>query len=284
MLDQKVMIGIAVGVFFAGLGVGLVILQSSQTVTPQQMQRMVNDPQMMNQWHQQMMQNPQAMNNWMNTMMNDPQAMQQMHDTMMNNPQHMQSMVSMMDPNMMSYMLKDPQSHQQMMGTMMGNQQFMNQMMANPQFHQNWMGPWMTNSSNLENMMRSGWMNQEMMSGSMMRSGMMSGHMMMGPTITEKNEVLVTISNIEKILEQTSEEYRDGNKDTAFSLATNAYLENYEYIEGAIAQKDRPLMEKIEMMMRVDLRTMIKNGESVESIDAKISSIKTELNKAKTLF
>ena len=71
---------------------------------------------------------------------------------------------------------------------------------------------------------------------------------------------------------------------TALSLATNAYLENYEYIEGAIAQKDRSQMEKIEIMMRVDLRSMINNGDTSDNVDAKINSIKSELGKVKTLF
>lgn len=117
-----------------------------------------------------------------------------------------------------------------------------------------------------------------------MGSGMMMGPGMMGTPITKQSDVIVTINNIENILNQISSNYKSGNKDTAFSLATNAYLENYEYIEGAIAQKDRPLMEKIELMMRVDLRSMITNGETTENVDAKINSIKSELEKVKTLF
>ena len=101
----------------------------------------------------------------------------------------------------------------------------------------------------------------------MIDSGMMGGHMMMGSPITQQSDVVTTINNIEKILDQVSSNYKNGNKDTAFSLATNAYLENYEYVEGAIAQKDRPLMEKIELMMRVDLRNMIKNDDIIKELD-----------------
>lgn len=43
-------------------------------------------------------------------------------------------------------------------------------------------------------------------------------------------------------------------------------------------------MQKIELMMRVDLRSMIQNGESADDVDAKIDSIKTELAKVKKLF
>jgi len=181
VVSQGILIGIIVGVFFAGLGLGYAVLQSNVPVTPmmtqQQMQQMMNDPNTMNQWHQTMMKNPQMMNQWMSTMINDPQFMQQMHNSMMNNPQHMQTMSTMMGPDMMGYMMNNPQMNQQMMNTMMGNQQFMYGMMMDPQFQQNWMGPWMSNSTNWNHMMGSGWMNQ----------GMMGNHMM-GQQIQKQDE------------------------------------------------------------------------------------------------
>ncbi|CAD6517712.1 conserved hypothetical protein [metagenome] len=275
MVSQPILIGIIAGVFFAGLGIGYAVLQSAQpnysNMTPQQMQQMMNNPQMMNQWHQTMMNDPQTMNNWMNTMTNNPNMMNQWMGNMMNNPNMMN--------NMMGPMMNNPQMNQQMMNMMMGNQQFMHGMMMNPQFQQNWMGPWMNNSTNWNGMMGSDMMNQGMMGNNMMGPGMM-----MGTPITKQSDVIITINNIEKILDQASSAYRSGDQNTALSLATNAYLENYEYIEGAIAQKDRLQMEKIEIMMRVDLRSMINNGDTSGNVDAKINSIKSELGKVKTLF
>ena len=92
MVSQAILIGIAVGVFFAGLGIGYAAFQSYNQpnfamMTPQQMQQMMNNPQEMNQW---MMQNPQMMNQWMGNMMNDPQLQQQMYSQMMQNNQFMQ--------------------------------------------------------------------------------------------------------------------------------------------------------------------------------------------------
>ncbi|MBM2851622.1 MAG: hypothetical protein HW420_169 [Candidatus Nitrosotenuis sp.] len=295
MVSQSVLIGIVIGVFFAGLGIGYVVFQStgSSNLMAQNMQQMMQDSsqrqQMMSQW----MQNPQMMNDWMNTMMSNPQAMQQMHDMMMNdpthmqqmhdmmtqNPQHMQTMMQMMGPDMMGMMMNDPQMQQQMMGTMMQNQQFMQGMMTNSQFQQDWMGPWMNNSTNWRDMMGSNMMNQGMMS-----SDMMSHNMMMGKPITKNNDVIDTIKNIESLLDQVSSKYKSGDKDTAFSLASTAYLENYEYIEGTIASKDRLLMEKIELMLRVDLRNLIKNESPQTDVDDKIDSIKDELEKVKSLF
>ncbi|MDH3339781.1 MAG: plastocyanin/azurin family copper-binding protein [Nitrosopumilus sp.] len=130
MVSQGILIGVAVGVFFAGLGIGYTALQSSTPTSAmmnsQQMQQIMNDPQTMNQWHQQMMQNPDAMNQWMRNMMNNPQTVQQMHNVMMSNPQHMNQM---MGP-MMNHMMNDPQMQQQMMNHMMNNQDMMNMMMG----------------------------------------------------------------------------------------------------------------------------------------------------------
>ena len=223
------------------------------------MQQMMNDPQMMNQWHQTMMNNPQAMNNWMNTMMSDPQAMQQMH-TMMNNPQHM----NMMMGPMMNTMMNDPSLQQQMIEMMMQNQGMMNTIMQNQQM----MGM-MTG-------MRGG--------GSMMGQGMMMGQMMMGTPITKETDVLKTIDKIEDLLDQVSSKYNEGDSASALSLATTAYLENYEYIESSIASKDSTLMEKVELMLRRDLRHAINTEQPAEEIDTKIDSIKEELQKIRALF
>ena len=100
----------------------------------------------------------------------------------------------------------------------------------------------------------------------------------------QQSNVISTIDNIEKILDDVSSSYRNGDSDAAFSLVTDAYLENYEYIEGAISQKDRQLMQKIELMMREDLRSIIKNGDIIDNVDAKINSIKSELEKVRILF
>ncbi len=124
MVSQTLLIGIIVGVFLVGIGIGYAVLQSNTTVpmmmTPQQMTQMMSNPQQMTQWHQTMMNNPQAMNQWMNTMMQNPNMMNQWMGSMMNNPQLSQQMYGMMFQN------------QQFMQNMMNNTQFQNQWMMNP--------------------------------------------------------------------------------------------------------------------------------------------------------
>ncbi|MGQ0637821.1 MAG: PEFG-CTERM sorting domain-containing protein [Nitrososphaerota archaeon] len=94
---------------------------------------------------------------------------------------------------------------------------------------------------------------------------------------------LAYIEKIEELLDQTSYHYREGHTDIALSLATQAYLDNYEFIEADIAYHDRELMEKIEIMLREELRDMIKSGKSADEVDAHISAIKQELEVAEVI-
>ncbi|MEM3007487.1 MAG: hypothetical protein QXW37_04665 [Candidatus Nitrosotenuis sp.] len=292
MTKQAIWIGITVGVFFAGLGIGYVVFQGILTtnfayMNPQQMQKMMNDPsfrqQMMTQWRQ----NPQTMNDWMNQMMADPQLMGQMHDIMMNDPkhmqqmhqmmqnkpQHMQQMTQMMGLGMAGMMMNDPQLRQQMIDSMVQHQELMQELMANQQFQQNWMGPMMGSGR--------GPMGGQGMMGT---QGIMDGQMMMGTPITKQADVLKTIDKIEALLDQVSSKYRSGDTSGALLLATTAYLENYEYIEGAIADKDSTLMQKVELMLRRDLRHAINTEQPAGDIDTQIDSIKAELQKIRNLF
>jgi hypothetical protein len=135
----------------------------------------------------------------------------------------------------------------------------------------------------MQNMMNNTQFQNQWTIGPMMNNqGMMGG--IIGAPITKQNEIITTINKIEIILDQVSLRYRSGDKDTAFSLATSAYLENYEHIESTIASKDIKQMEKIELLLRVDLRNIIQNNESADNIDTKINSIKTELANVKKLF
>lgn len=128
VMHQNKWIGIAIGTFFAGLGIGLIILQpvSSPMMTGNQMQPMMNNPKSMEQWHQEMMNDPEAMNQWMNTMMQDPMTMEKFHQLMVNNPNHMRSMMS--NPDMQSWMLSEDHS-KQMTKMMRENHDFMNEIM-----------------------------------------------------------------------------------------------------------------------------------------------------------
>ena len=128
MVNQNIWIGIAIGTFFAGLGIGIAILQtiSYPAMTGNQMPLMMQNPQSMEQWHQAVMDDPEAMNQWMNVMMHDPKVMEEFHQTMVNDPNHMRVMMS--NPNMQAWMLSEDHS-KQLTGMMRENHDFMQAIM-----------------------------------------------------------------------------------------------------------------------------------------------------------
>ncbi|NIT99566.1 MAG: PEFG-CTERM sorting domain-containing protein, partial [Nitrosopumilaceae archaeon] len=75
------------------------------------------------------------------------------------------------------------------------------------------------------------------------------------------------------LLQETKSAYRNGDSKRAFDLASEAYLDNYEFVEAPLGKLDRELMEKIEIDMRVTLRNMIQNEESPDKVDTHIDMI-----------
>ena len=124
MPRQYVWIGLAVGLFFAGLGVGYAVFVN--TYNPY---AMMGNPAM---FSQMMGKNPQFSGQYLGYMMRNPQYMNQW---MLQNPQYM--------GQWMGSMMQDPQLRQQMYNYMLQNQDFMYNVMKNSNFQNNYMGPWM---------------------------------------------------------------------------------------------------------------------------------------------
>jgi hypothetical protein len=89
---------------------------------------------------------------------------------------------------------------------------------------------------------------------------------------------------IEHHLAEVKETYADGDSDAALAHATKAYLDNYEFLEAPIAQQDGELMEEIEIMMREELRDMIKAGASTDEINSQVDAILVKLEEAEALL
>ena len=98
---------------------------------------------------------------------------------------------------------------------------------------------------------------------------------------TESGEI---ISKIRSLLNQTVEAYNQQNYAEAEALATTAYLDNFEFIEAPLAEKDQALMEKTEVMLREQLRQFIQNRVPVEEIQQHIDKINNDLDKAEGLL
>jgi len=163
MVSNAILIGTAVGLFVAGLGVSYAIFSDSSNPTMRFSNQQMFD--------QMMSQNPKMHAQWMGSMMQDPQQMEQMQQLMLN-PEFREQMFQQMNT-----MMNDPELQQQMM-------QQMGTMMNDPQMRQQMMGTMMQNQDLMQDMMN----NNQMMG--MMGSGMMGGSMgqgMMGPNMMLQN-------------------------------------------------------------------------------------------------
>ncbi len=100
---------------------------------------------------------------------------------------------------------------------------------------------------------------------------------------TEEITAIQYIDNITKLLKETKSAYRSGDSEKAFELATEAYLDNYEFVEAPLGELDNELMLKIENDMRVTLRDMIQSGESPDEVDAHINMILVDLETARKI-
>ncbi len=116
MSSLFIWIGISVGIFLIGLGIGYTIFSNTNTQpymmmqNPQAFNQMIQNPQFANMWMNNMMSNPQAMNTWMNAMIENPQFMNQWMSSMLTNSkfqqQYMGSWMMVQDPRYMSNMMK----------------------------------------------------------------------------------------------------------------------------------------------------------------------------------
>lgn len=97
--------------------------------------------------------------------------------------------------------------------------------------------------------------------------------------IDSDGDLSVYVDTIKSLLAQTKTEYANGNTDLALSLATKAYLDNFEFLEAPLVQAgQQELMEKVETSMRIELRDMIKNGAPSSEVNQKIDSIIVDMD------
>ena len=91
---------------------------------------------------------------------------------------------------------------------------------------------------------------------------------------SSQTDLLDYVANIRALLEQARSEYAGGNGDLALSLATKAYLDNYEFLEAPLIEAgERELMEEVEIMIREELRSMIREGAPADEVSSQIDTI-----------
>lgn len=103
-------------------------------------------------------------------------------------------------------------------------------------------------------------------------------------SIAGGGEPLAFISEIRNLLNQTLVAYENQNYDEADTLAIQAYLDNYEFIEAPLAEQNQTLMETTEVMLREGLRQLIQNNAPLQEIQDHIDKINSNLDQAEALL
>ena len=100
---------------------------------------------------------------------------------------------------------------------------------------------------------------------------------------TERDPTQI-ISEIRSLLNQTLSEYQNQNYTGASNLADEAYLENYELIEVPLKKQNDTLMGEIEVMLREELRDLVKTRDPITNIQQLVGMINSNLDKADILL
>jgi len=102
-------------------------------------------------------------------------------------------------------------------------------------------------------------------------------------TLEAKLTPLEYLTNAQQELTEALELYEKGNQDEAYETAASAYLDQFENVEGPLAEKDKELMESIEAQMKA-FRDAIKAGKPVSEVQALLAQIAPNIEKAMALF
>lgn len=103
--------------------------------------------------------------------------------------------------------------------------------------------------------------------------------------LTGTDTIIADQSNLYNVIrhlyDQTLSEIKNGNYEKAEELVIAAYLDNFEYLEADIEVVDADLLHTMEINMREEIRTMVKEKRSFEEIEAFINDpILKDLDKA----
>jgi len=101
----------------------------------------------------------------------------------------------------------------------------------------------------------------------------------------ESNKFVDYLENARSLLNQTSVEYKNSNYTGAEELATEAYLDNFEYVEEELEKKSsHAFMEDIEHKMREELRDLIKDNVQQSELDIHVNATDAKLVEAINLL
>jgi hypothetical protein len=95
-------------------------------------------------------------------------------------------------------------------------------------------------------------------------------------------QAVARIAKVRTALDKAVSTYRSGDKKQADQIVGDAYLEEFEHVEGPLGKADGDLNEDLEDSIREELRDKIKAGAPPAEVQALVTEIKGKLDKAET--
>ena len=92
------------------------------------------------------------------------------------------------------------------------------------------------------------------------------------------------IDQVEQGLAKAGAAYKRGDADQAEELASTAYLEHFELVEGPLEEADEELNESLEELIREELRAAITDGAPVSDVQGLIDEASDGLAEAQKVL
>lgn len=86
------------------------------------------------------------------------------------------------------------------------------------------------------------------------------------------------------LLTEARNAYAKGEREQAQELVSEAYLEHFEKVEPALAERDKELMESLEVLIATELRNEIKAGAPKTKVNALVRQALRELDDAEKVL
>lgn len=102
-----------------------------------------------------------------------------------------------------------------------------------------------------------------------------------GAVVATEVEAEEVWENLDTLLEQVLAEYREGEAEEASELAAEAYLENYELVEGEVIEHAPAVNAELEPLLAAELRAAIADGVPADELEQLIERAKELLMQAR---
>jgi hypothetical protein len=99
-------------------------------------------------------------------------------------------------------------------------------------------------------------------------------------TSVSAQEAITEIAAVRRGLDAAVVAYRQGDAEQAEELASEAYLQHFELVEGPLEEADEELNEELEETIRETLRDRIDEGAPVAKVTLLVKTINRELDEA----